>query len=76
VHCSAYCSRVIFLLGRKNLLVDRRHAGRCQWAGAKGMLAHDEGRATCRAALLRVGVGKQGAFFGDAVDIARCRPPR
>ena len=40
-------------------------------AGADGHAAADEGRATRRAALLRVVIGEGDAFFGDAIDVRR-----
>ena len=40
-------------------------------AGADGDGAADEGRATRRAALLRVVIGEAHAFLGDAIDVRR-----
>ena len=37
----------------------------------EGMLAENERRAARRATLLRVGVGEQRPFLGDAVDVGR-----
>lgn len=42
-----------------------------QQPGAKWMLSCDERRATCRAALLGVGVSEESAFLGYAVDVRR-----
>ena len=39
--------------------------------GANRALPGDEGRASCRAALLRVVVGEDRAFVGDPVDVGR-----
>ena len=40
-------------------------------SGAEGALTGDERRAAGRAAILRVVVGEQHAFFGDAVNVGR-----
>ena len=52
----------------RNTVVGARHADG-QQAGAERMLAENERCTSGGAALLRVGVGEQRAFFGDAVDV-------
>jgi len=49
----------------------RRWHADFQQAGTEGCLSEDERGTPCRAGLLRVVVGEQRAFLGDAVDVRR-----